>query len=768
MQRLLLLILLPTALLQANVAVAGGPDFRDDVLPLLKLHCVRCHGPAKQEGELNLSLPTAIARGGENGPAINPAEGFSSLLWQRVEANEMPPEEPLPDMAKQILKQWLAAGAPGLPAEVSPEPNGDEHWAYQPLFPSEPPAALDTSRVRNDIDRFIQFTLESRGLSIAEEAGRVTLIRRVAFDLTGLPPTPEEIAAFINDPNHRAYEDMVDRYLASPHYGERWGKYWLDAAGYADSNGYFNADTDRPHAFRYRDWVINAVNSDQPFDVFLREQLAGDTIAGYKPGGDVTPEMLPLLAATHFLRNSPDGTDSSDGNDDERRADKYAVLEGSVQIMGSALFGITTQCARCHDHKFEPFRQRDYYQLQAMLFPAFNVENWIYPKDRHVPAAASEAIRAWEAEHPLPPETENAEDKPDPRARLAEAFGELAFVADSDAPATAPLLERGDYKSPGDALPAAAPSMVSEPTNPAELSNSETTSASSARLRFAHWLTQPNSRAAALLARVTVNRWWAHHFGAGIVATPENLGYSGAAPTHPELLDHLAGEFIRQGWSAKSLHRLILNSATYRQGSTIDPASIAQDPDAELLSRFPLQRLDAEAIRDAMLAISGELDATSGGPYIPTTRAADGDVVIAADVPGANRRSIYLQQRRTQVVGILDVFDAPSLVTNCTQRVQTTIPLQSLKLLNSDFVGQRAAALARRSAQDCASNPTGRLERCFLLAWGRAPTSAEAASAQSFLEQQPASYPDRTDAAELAWADFCQALLASNAFLYVH
>ncbi|MDZ4783302.1 MAG: DUF1549 domain-containing protein, partial [Planctomycetia bacterium] len=373
MKRLLLHIMLAVALLQASGAAAEGPDFRDDVLPLLKLHCVRCHGPAKQAGELNLSLPTAIARGGENGPAVNTAEATSSLLWQRVESNEMPPEEPLPDDAKQILKQWLAAGAPGLPTEVSPKPNGDEHWAYQPLNPSAPPEPRDASRLINDIDRFIQSTLESRGLSLAPAADRTTLIRRVAFDLTGLPPSPAEIAAFVNDTNDHAYENMVDRYLASPHYGERWGKYWLDAAGYADSNGYFNADTDRPHAFRYRDWVINSVNSDQPFDAFLHAQLAGDTLASYKPGADVTPEMLPLLAATHFLRNSPDGTDSSDGNDDERRADKYAVLEGSVQIMGSALFGVTTQCARCHDHKFEPFKQRDYYQLQAILFPAFNV-----------------------------------------------------------------------------------------------------------------------------------------------------------------------------------------------------------------------------------------------------------------------------------------------------------------------------------------------------------------------------------------------------------
>lgn len=1007
-----------------DFASGAAPDLHRDVLPVLKAHCVRCHGPAKQEGELNLSLPTAIARGGENGRPLNPDDWSASLLWKRVAADEMPPEAPVPREDKELLRQWIEAGAPGLPAEVPAKPDGDEHWAYQPLRPIPPPSVGDASRLRTSLDAFVQARLEAVGLTLAPETDRETLIRRVAFDLTGLPPTPEEIDKFLSDDSERAYESLVERYLASPHYGERWGKFWLDAAGYADSNGYFNADTDRPLAFRYRDWVVDAINADQPFDQFVREQLAGDELAGYSTGEEITQEMLPLLTATHFLRNSPDGTDSSDGNDDERRADKYAVLEGTMQIMGSSLFGLTTQCARCHDHKFEPFKQRDYYQLQAVLYPAFHVENWSYPKDRHLPAATSDAVRAWEArarevetriaaerasfeawrrekqprgqilfqdrfddatsplsatwsnsapgdrapagqpgvnldssnapgalpdagrlrivesgdegdrafstrqafdwtpdacggwiqatfdlveaEDETPyvayflalrdfndvgesaggnvlidgardgkatvhvdypgadsrtlgrigdseyvpgsnfgvrvtnrgdgkfelaqlvngvPEAEvltlAAADLPDGgfgfeyccgrsfsidnvrietndgspdgvaaemsfaaeqmgrqqlltesiaalESQRGEPLGQLAFAADlAPAPPRTPLLERGDYKSPLEWVDAAAPAMISEPANPADLNGLASERSTGRRLAFAQWLTRPDSRAAALLARVTVNRWWAHHFGVGIVATPENVGYSGAPPTHPELLEFLAAELVRNGWSAKELHRLILHSAVYRQTSRAESLGARLDPNAQLLSRFPLRRLDAESIRDAMLAVSGELDRARGGPYVPTDRAEDGDVVVQPTAGGGTRRSIYLQQRRSQVLGLLDVFDAPSLVTNCTQRVQTTIPLQSLKLLNSEFVRDRAAALARRTANASGADQSSRLWRLYRLAIGRAPTDAELRSSMEFLTRQPLDYADQAHAEELAWTDLCQALLASNAFLYV-
>src|SRR5690242_3810258 len=269
------------------------------------------------------------------------------------------------------------------------------HWAFVPPVRPPVPPVRHADLLRTAVDHFVQAALERRGLILGPEADRATLLRRLSYDLTGLPPTPAELAAFLADPSAGAYEHAVERYLASPHYGERWGKCWLDAAGYADSNGYFNADSDRPLAYRYRDYVIRAINADKPWDQFVREQLAGDQLAGYKLGGDVTPDMVELLAATHYLRNSPDGTDGSDGNADELRADKYAVLEGTMQIMGASLLGMTVQCAKCHDHKFEPFSQRDFYSLQAVIYPAYNLEKWLPPKDREVITASAAEIATW-------------------------------------------------------------------------------------------------------------------------------------------------------------------------------------------------------------------------------------------------------------------------------------------------------------------------------------------------------------------------------------
>ncbi|MGV3721958.1 MAG: DUF1549 domain-containing protein, partial [Actinomycetota bacterium] len=385
---------------------------RDEAFALLKTRCVRCHGPAKQDGGLNLAVPTGIVRGGKSGPVLSRTEPAKSLLWRRVIAGEMPPGEPLSTLDKETLRRWLQSGALGLPAHVSPRPNGDEHWASLALRSVTPPNVRNASLA--PIDRFIQSRLEARGLTLNPEASPEVLIRRVTLDLTGVPPTPEEVAAFVAEmKSHHGdtetrrgrdrgiegkrergsriaaaaarppspishlpspYEKLVDRLLASPRYGERWGKYWLDAAGYADSNGYFNADTDRPLAYRYRDYVVRSLNADKPWSRFIQEQLAGDELVGYRPGTPVEPGMVEALEATHFLRNSQDGTDSSDGNPDERRADKYAALEGTEQIIGSSLLGVTVQCARCHDHKFEPFSQKDYSSLQAVLYPAFNIE----------------------------------------------------------------------------------------------------------------------------------------------------------------------------------------------------------------------------------------------------------------------------------------------------------------------------------------------------------------------------------------------------------
>jgi hypothetical protein len=767
----------------------AAPTWEGQVLPLVKARCVKCHGPAKREGKLNLATPRGVARGGADGGVVVPGRPEESLLWERIEADEMPPEEPLAAEEKALLRRWIERGAPGLPKVPPGGPEGADHWAFAPASRPALPGVRDGRRVRNAIDRFIQAALEARGLAIGPEADRATLVRRVSFDLMGLPPSPGEVACFVEDPGPDAYERMVDRYLGSPHYGERWGKYWLDAAGYADSNGYFSADSDRPLAYRYRDYVIRAWNEDRPLDRFIREQLAGDEMAGFRPGGAVTPEVIDLLVATHFLRNAPDGTGESDGNPDEVRADRYAVLEGATQIMGSALLGLTLQCARCHDHKFEPVTQRDYYQLYAVLAPAFNVEGWIKPNDRVAEAALPDERAAWEAAarrinaeigalkighaFRFPFAAADAARRKalekairEEEARRGDRPGRIAWVADVSAvPPEVHLLRRGLYNDPGPAVEPAAPAVLSDPANRLDVVAGP--HSTGRRLAFARWLTRPGSRAAALLARVTANRIWQQHFGTGLVATPENLGYSGAPPSHPELLEYLAAELAGRGWSAKALHRAILSSAAYRQSGAASAEARAIDPEDRLLWRYPHRRLDAEAIRDAMLAASGELDPRMGGPPVPSRRTNEGEVVVDEHASGARRRSVYLQQRRTQVLTLLDVFDAPSIVTNCTRRIPTTMPLQSLALLNSGFVAARARGLARRLEREAGPDADARIDRAFLVATGRGPGDEERDAARRFLESQPVRYAGRADAVERAWIDLCQMILASNLFLYV-
>jgi hypothetical protein len=1024
----------------ASAAVRGEDDSRrptleSDILPLFKARCVKCHGPAKREGKLNLATPKGLARGGKKGKSVEPGRPDGSLIWARVADEEMPPEpeEPLPDQEKALIRRWIEAGAAGLP-EIHPgEPEAADHWAFARLRPTEVTHVRDARQLRNDLDAFLQAALEAKGLSLGPEADRPTVLKRVCFNLTGLPPTPVEIDAFLADTATGAYERMVERYLASPRYGERWGKYWLDAAGYADSNGYFAADTDRPLAYRYRDYVIRAVNEDRPFDRFLREQLAGDELSGFRPGAAATSEMVNQLVATHFLRNAPDGTGESDGNPDELRADRYAVLEGTIEILGSSLFGMTFQCARCHDHKFEPLTQNDYYRLQAILYPVYNVETWTKPNERIVEAALPGEIERWEAHskdldrelaalaadyrswvaqnrergrvlfsddfdhpdgrlaphwsaqapgdsgpagrrpvnvdsdsapgaviknsalqiieaggagnrwlstsqafdwtpeevggwvqvtfdlverriapgappaerigyyvalhdfdddgsvdggnilidgnpaggatvhidypgndahaagtvgsagyeaghrfgvritnegggkyrldhlvdwapegksltlaaadlpdggfgfeyccgrsfvvdnvlveasEPSPPGATGSENRKAIARQLKERRehydkavkaleskrggrpGRIAWVSDrSPIPPPVHLLRRGVYNDRTATVAPGPPAVLCDADNPFEVSPPfKGTTSTGARLALANWITRPDSRVSALLARVTVNRIWQQHFGTGLVATPENLGYTGAPPSHPALLEYLAQRFVESGWSTKALHRLIVSSTAYRQSSTVAASAQAVDPENRLLWRYPLRRLDAEAVRDAMLAASGELDARMGGPYVASKRGPDGDVIVDEALDGAYRRSVYLQQRRTQVVGMLEVFDAPSVVTNCTRRNTTTIPLQSLGLLNSDFVLARAKAFAHRVAREAGAAPSDRVSRAFLIAMGRAPSREEQAASRRFIEAQPARYSGEPDASEHAWFDFCQMILASNAFLYL-
>lgn len=742
-------------------------------------------------------------------------------------------------MVTLLLLTGLATSFPGSNAtEVLAA-----HWAFRsPQRPAVP--VVSQAGLRNDIDRFIIAALEGKKLTLAPEADRLTLLRRVAFDLTGLPPTIPEMDAFLADSSADAYERMVERYLASPHYGERWSKHWLDVAGYADSNGYFNADSDRPLASKYRDWVIRAFNADMPFDRFVRAQLAGDELAGFVPGNDVTPAIAEGLVATHFLRNAPDGSGESDGNPDEVRTDRLTVLEGTLHNTMNALLGITIQCARCHEHKFEPIDQEEYYRLQAIFAPIYRLDHWVKPNDRTVAVASRKEVeehrrrserinsqvkalqtglatltapyREMLIEERLASLDESVREKVlhafrAPREKrtaeqqalvkkhvesikisdedVAKRFPEYAAVREQVNKAVAGrererpapleklavavevqaqppahhLLQRGLHNKPGKEVQPGVPAALTTPGN--RYTIAPVAYGTGRRSAFARWVTAAENP---LFARVFVNRVWQQHFGKGLVATPDNFGVSGARPSHPELLDWLAVEFSARGYSVKQLHRLILHTATYRQSSSLPPVKAEAvrklDPDNRLLSRFPLRRLDAETLRDAMLAISGELDRRVGGPYIPTRRTPEG-VGVDESRADARRRSVYMQQKRTQVATFLELFDAPAITATCSVRNVSTVPSQALALLNSDFARRRARAFAERLRQEGGPENESRLSLTFRLAFGRPPRDDEKAAAERFLEMQQKLYTGK-DALASAWTDLCQMLLASNAFLY--
>ena len=788
------------------------------------------------------------------------------------------------------------------------------HWAFQPL------ARVTGADAKHpaSIDAFVSAGRGKDGRALTTTADRRTLIRRLSFDLRGLPPSPEEVAAFLKDKRKDAYERLVESFLASPRYGERWGRHWLDIAAYADSNGYFHADSDRPLAWKFRDYVVRSINADKPLDQFIREQIAGDELVGYVAGGDITPEMVDPLIATHFWRNAPDGTSESDGNPLEVKVDKYAVIEGSVQVLGSAFLGLTVQCARCHDHKFEPVTQEEYYGLQAVLRPAFDVDHWLKPNERVIEIGTrAERVahkrHVAEVERDLKTLKESLEgltapfrkqaldenlaplDEPLRRA-IQKAFDTKEKERDAAmksllktnamlvdvgadalqkrfpafAAATAPieraikttqsekpppleqiaatfeptnppplhhLLVRGNHAKEGQEIAARTPGIFGSPKSKVQSPKSIGESASpllasfklpssGRRLALAEWLTSPENP---IVARVLVNRIWHYHFGEGLVRTIDNLGQSGSRPVHPELLDWLAIELIRSGWSLKHLHRLILNSATWKQacGEPVFSASVfsnsvasgsvtnggASPRSTDLLTFSQPRRLDAESLRDAMLAVSGELDLRPGGPYVPTKTDKQGQVIIDEKQPGALKRSIFLQQRRTAPVSLLSTFDGPAHNPVCVQRVSSTVALQSLALLNSDFVRARARAFARRvlaiaspspvkaekagrraeavrlislptergnaGRKRNGSNPplpageerhktdTAALQFAFELAYNRLPTADEFLAAKSFLREQAAAYTEIPNATEQIWTDLCQMLLASDAFLYV-
>ena len=711
--------------------------FAKEVRPILKEHCYKCHSHAagKNKGGLVVDSVAGILAGGDNGPAVVPGEAAKSLLIKAVRQSDadtkMPPKgEPLSAMQIAAIEKWVALGAHAPAGEKPAAVRGaitdeDRHWwAFQPLRETAVSHAEDHGWVRNDIDRFIHARLKAAGLEPSPEADRVTLLRRVFFDLIGLPPSPEEVDAFLADKSGDAYERLVDRLLASPRYGERWGRHWLDLARYADSSGFHN-DLDRPHAWRYRDYVIGSFNDDKPYAQFVAEQLAGDEIAGAGEDG---------MIATGFCRNGPSNDDNMGNDKEQYRLDE---LDDVISTTSSVFLGLTVGCARCHDHKYDPISAEDYYRLLAV----FNCTE----------------------KHGVPKETKAKGDESDP--------GVQALIETGASIRPTFLLRRGSLQNKGPEVQPGVPAVLGGGLKiPAPAPDARSTGR---RRALAEWIASSEN---SLAYRVLANRIWQHHFGAAIVATPSNFGVVGARPTHPELLDWLARQLIENGGRLKPLHRLILLSATYRQSSRHHEAGDQRDPQNSLLWRMNRQRLEAEILRDSILAVSGKLNLEMGGKGIkPRIRA---DLLsasqrnkwptLASEGSAQWRRSVYIYVKRQLLMPMMELFDAPATTDSCARRTESVLPTQALVLMNDEFVEDQAGFLARRAA---GAGTAKAVERMFVLALARRPERARLEQAVTFVRAREEAYrgenPADANAAHRALADLAHVLLNSSEFLHV-
>jgi hypothetical protein len=688
-----------------------------------------------------------------------------SLLIKKIRAGVMPPNQrlvevsvkPIEPAETDILARWVAQGAPEVTiqpdvASTTPDPlvtdKDRDFWAFRPPVAHQP----RHSQGRNSIDAYLLDKLEPKGLSLSLEADRATLMRRACFDLTGLPPEPEEVARFLADNDPNAYEKLIDRLLASPRYGERWGRHWLDLAGYADSEGKREQDLPRPHVWRYRDYVIRAFNSDKPYDRFLLEQLAGDELGDCEKS-PVTQEMYDNLVATGFLRMAPDATWA---NITGYIPDRLEVIADEIDILGSGIMGLTMKCARCHSHKFDPIPQRDYYRLAAVFKGAFDEHDWLKPDVRPGIGPVSQDILPGRLLSSVTTvERQTWEKKP--QAQRPEE-PKIHALWDRGQPSPTYIYRRGDYLSPGRLVGPGVPSVLTDGKTPFAVEPPwPGAKKTGRRLAFARWLTRPDHP---LTARVLVNRLWKQHFGTGIVKTLGNFGKAGARPSHPELLDWLAVEFVRRGWSIKEMHRLMMTSAAYRQSSVVTAEHEKLDPDNTLFSRMPLVRMDAEVLYDTLLLVAGRLNEMRYGPADPVTARPDG-LVTPAETAKGWRRLIYVQQMRKKMPTHLETFDYPQMNPNCLERRNSTVAPQALHLMNNGMVQQLAEQFAHRVQKEAGDDPTRQIERVYLIALGHLPGEEEKRIGLEALAGL------RQTAADKALATFCHAIVNSAAFVYV-
>ena len=698
-------------------------------LKILASKCVECHQGAEKQGGLDLTLQKSAEAGGETGPALVAGKLDESLLWKRISADEMPPKHPLSAAEKKAIQQWIEQGAAWGAKRLDPLEFTTEHragydwWALQPV---QRPPVPQVPGSRGPVDAFIRHKLAEKALPSAAEADRRTLLRRLTFDLIGLPPTPLELAAFEKDQAPDAYEKQVDRLLASPHYGERWARHWLDVVRFGESQG-FERDKLRPDAWRYRDWVIWAFNSDLPYDEFIRQQLAGDVLNADDPRGRI---------ATGFLVAGPyDEVGQKQQSEAMKKVVRQDELEDLVSNISQTFLGLTIHCARCHDHKFDPISQADYYRLTASLAGVHHGAREPIPGGRAPPKLkallALNELRQLDLKNAFEALAADAPERATLAAQLAQGeleksllSGGAAYMVEPSMPKMQYVLHRGNPAQPRDSARPGTPPSVKGPQVQTDLPHNATDELR--RQRLAAWIADPQNP---LTARVMVNRVWHYHFGVGLVDSPNDFGFNGGRPTHPELLDWLAAEFMAQGWSLKKLHRLLVTSATYRQSSQHVASAASIDGDNRLYWRGTPRRLAAEEVRDAMLLVSGELNAKLGGPgyrdFETMINNSQFYTPIDPTGPEAQRRSIYRTWVRSGTSPFLDVFDCPDPSAATPRRAMTTTPLQSLTLLNHSFVLRLSSSLSHRLLRDAGPDPSSQIRLAYLLCFNRPPTPSE-------------------------------------------
>ena len=806
----------------------GAPvvSFRETVEPMLKAACTTCHSATTHTSGFNLEGVDALLKGGSKfgSKVIVPGNAKSSVLVGYLRGTTQPRMpmggEALPEAQIKAVETWINQGA-----KIDAVKLG---WPYTPPTTQKIPVVKNAAWTRNAVDNFVLARLESKGLKPAAPASKIALLRRVYADLIGLPPSPSEASAFLSDPSPNAYPNLVDKLLADPRYGERWARHWLDLVRYADSDGFEN-DGARPRAWRYRDYVIRAFNQDKPYDRFLKEQIAGD---------ELFPDDADAITATGYARLAPWDTLSTDPP--QRRQD---FLNDVTDTTGSVMLGLTVGCAKCHNHKYDRITQADYYQMQAFFTPLQWHDARLPNTDADPPdlkprlSEAQAHLRPLQAEMKTlkdthraavlalkqpkakPGEKVNASDeeieesiRKTQEARYDELRGQIdrwereiqplepvaEAVTDDSHPPVTHILLRGSLLTPGpDAPPAFVASLVGGESTPAVIAPLPTGSTTGRRTALANWIASP---ANPMTARVMVNRIWQHHFGRGIVGTPSDFGRNGDRPTHPELLDWLANKFTAEGWSLKKMHRLMLLSNTYQQSTQANALNAKADPTNKLLWRMNRIRLEGESLRDSILTVSGRLNPASGGPGVYPKLSEE---VLAtgsthkwgtSSEEDGRRRTVYVFNRRSLALPIVEAFDGPNMVDSCPRRSTTTIAPQALALFNGDFSREESRHFAERVQREAGDDLVRQIAQAYRIALVRTPTTAQQTLALDFLQKQTrrhlqdgqankpgqarsvADTPNQKPAPDVkalktaqqtALADLCHVLLNTNEFIYL-